>query len=262
MRSSEWLAVAYFLYLAGVTFRPQVSAGRRARVLVAVAGVVALILTLAGAGTSAVARMTRDWIPLLYIVVAYWLPAQLVVAPDERFERVLARIDRHWLGDRRSSGSHLFVELAELCYLFCYPLVPIGFACLYFAGFNAELDRFWTAVFLAVFPCYGLLPWLPTRPPRVIEPEAHTRFGISAVRTLNLRVLKHASVQLNTFPSGHVASALATALVVAVDLPVVGLVLAAIAVGIAIGSIVGRYHYVADVLAGGAIGLAAFWGSR
>jgi undecaprenyl-diphosphatase len=74
-----------------------------------------------------------------------------------------------------------------------------------------------------------------------------------------LRVLGLASIQLNTFPSGHVASSVATALVVATPLPAVGLLLTAIAGGIAAGSIVGRYHYLADVLAGTAIALTAFW---
>lgn len=151
------------------------------------------------------------------------------------------------------------MELVELSYLLCYPLVPLGFACLYLSGLRTEADRFWTAVLLAVFPCYGALPWLPTRPPRVVE---GTAAGGSAIRTLNLRVLERASVQLNTFPSGHVASAVATALVVAVALPAAGLLLAVVVAGIAAGSIVGRYHYLPDVLAGAAIALAAFWVSR
>jgi len=287
LRLSEWIALVYFFFLAATAGRAPVAASRRWQVIAVTAIVALLILALALAPGGGVTLIVRDWIPLLYLIAGYWSPALLVRAPDERLERALLDFDRRWLhrtGFRNvrfrtvdttlePSGSlpaqaretwtgrwrRLFVELGELSYLFCYPLVPIGFACLYLAGLRAEADRFWTVVFLAVFPCYGALPWLPTRPPRVVEgaPARH-----STIRTLNLRILERASVKLNTFPSGHVASAVATALVVATRLPTAGLMLTVIAGGIAAASIVGRYHYLADVLSGAAIALTAFWISR
>lgn len=258
MRSSEWIALAYFVYLAVMAVRAPVAVSRRRRVIAVAAIVAFAILVLSRAPADAVTLVARDWLPLLYMLVGYWLPALLVGTPDLRFERVLADLDRRWLRFR-GLESQVFMEFVELSYLFCYPLVPIGFSCLYLAGLRGEADRFWTAVLLAVFPCYGLLPWLPTRPPRVLEGAGA---GASAIRRLNLRVLDRASVQLNTFPSGHVASAIATALVVAAALPAAGLLLAVIAGGIAVGSVVGRYHYLADVLAGVVLALAAFWVSR
>ena len=152
------------------------------------------------------------------------------------------------------------IELLELAYLCCYPMVPIGFACLYVAGLREESDRFWTAVLLAVFGCYGVLPWLPTRPPRAIEGAPMRSSGL--VRRVNLRVLGLASIQLNTFPSGHAAASLATALAVGARLPLVGLPLGLLALAIAIGSVVGRYHYAADALAGAALALLGFVISR
>jgi hypothetical protein len=285
LRLSEWIALAYFFFLAATAVRAPVAASRRWRVIAAAAIVAFLILTLAREPCGGVRLIARDWIPLLYLVAGYWSPALLVRAPDERLEGALLDFDRRWLhriglrhvrsrtvvfepgesltaeapGMWTSGWRRLFVESGELSYLFCYPLVPLGFSCLYLAGLRAEADRFWTVVFLAVFPCYGALPWLPTRPPRVVEGAPA---GYSTIRTLNLRILERASVKLNTFPSGHVASAVATALVVAAALPAAGGLLALIAGGIAAGSIVGRYHYLADVLAGAAIALAAFWISR
>ena len=78
------------------------------------------------------------------------------------------------------------------------------------------------------------------------------------IRRLNLRVLGVASIQLNTFPSGHAAAAAATALAVGARLPLAGVVFGLLALGIAIGSVVGRYHYAADALAGGVIGIVGF----
>ena len=75
---------------------------------------------------------------------------------------------------------------------------------------------------------------------------------------MNLAVLDRASVQWNTFPSGHTAASVATALAVASDMPLAGVVLGVVAVSIAAGSVVGRYHYAADALAGVAVAIVAF----
>jgi membrane-associated phospholipid phosphatase len=63
-------------------------------------------------------------------------------------------------------------------------------------------------------------------------------------------VLQRASTGLNTFPSGHAATAFATTFAVAMYLPYAGFLLGVIAIGIAIGSVTGRYHYAADSIAG------------
>ena len=155
-----------------------------------------------------------------------------------------------------NQAPRLLIELLELAYLSCYLVVPLGFAWLVVGGFRQEADRFWTAVLLAGYGCYGLLPWLPTRAPRAREATAARRR--SSIKALNLRVLDRASVQLNTFPSGHTAASFATALAVGAHLPVAGVVLGAIALSIATGSVVGRYHYAADAITGAAVALAAF----
>ena len=118
------------------------------------------------------------------------------------------------------------------------------------------INRFWSIVLFAAFICYGLLPWIPTRAPRAIEPAR----GVmrSSIRKLNLAVLNRASVQWNTFPSGHTAASMATALAVGSDMPFAGMILGVVAISIASGSVVGRYHYAADALAGAAVAVLAF----
>jgi membrane-associated phospholipid phosphatase len=96
---------------------------------------------------------------------------------------------------------------------------------------------------------------MPTRAPRAIEPSrSATR---STIRQLNLAVLNRASVQWNTFPSGHTAASLATAFAVGLYMPLAGVVLGVIALSIAAGSVVGRYHYAADAIAGGVAAIVA-----
>lgn len=264
LRVSEWIAVAYFGYLACAAFAVPLS-GRRRRDAVGFAAIVAgSVVAIAWLG--AFHLPLRDWAPVGYVLLGYWIPALLVTSTNERFERMLLALDHRWFGDR---GLEMFVQraprsiaaLLEAAYLFCYPMVPLGLACLYAGSVGGETDRFWTAVLLAVFPCYGLLPWLPARPPRVFQ-AGEARHSPGLVRQINLQLLGRASIQLNTFPSGHVAASVATALAVGARLPDAGVVLGLLAVGIAVGSVVGRYHYAADALAGAALAALAFMVSR
>ena len=264
LRASEWITVAYFAHLAGAAaVVPGVGRRQRGRAIGTSVAAAIPVLTLAAFGPSALPW--RDWMPLLSILLGYRLPALLVTSTNQALERALLTLDRRWLGidDVTTIGARAprpLIELLELAYLFCYPMVPVGFACLYVAGFPEESDRFWTAVLLAVFGCYGVLPWLPTRAPRAIEGAPMRSSGL--VRRVNLRVLGFASIQLNTFPSGHVAASVATALAVYACLPSVGLPLGLLALAIAAGSVVGRYHYAADALAGAVLALIGFLVSR
>ena len=265
MRAHEWIAVAYFVYLAVAAFAVPLASDPRRRIVVSAALVVATVLGLARLGEFHGAVVLRDWMPLAYILLGYWLPALFVTAPDQAFERALLALDHRWFGREglttfAARAPRLLIELLELAYLFCYPLVPIGLACLSVAGSHEDIERFWTAVLLAAFSCYGVLPWLPTRPPRATEGTSVP--PRSRVRPLNLRVLGRASIQLNTFPSGHAAASWATALAVGVSLPSAGLILGLIALGISIGSVLGRYHYAADALSGAALAVLAFVVSR
>ena len=263
LRASEWITVAYFAYLAGAAaVVPRIGRQPRRRAIGTALAVVIAVLTVAAFGTRA--TLWRDWMPLIYILIGYWLPALLVTGTNQEFERTLLTFDR-WLGIENATtisqrAPRGVIELLELAYLCCSPMIPFGLRLLVLAGLREESDRFWTAVLLAVFGCYGVLPWLPTRPPRAIEGASMRSSGL--VRRVNERVLGLASIQLNTFPSGHAAASLATALAVGARLPLVGLPLGLLALAIAIGSVAGRYHYAADALAGVAVALLGFVISR
>jgi membrane-associated phospholipid phosphatase len=66
------------------------------------------------------------------------------------------------------------------------------------------------------------------------------------------------SHRVNTFPSGHAAGSLAVALAVIGTLPSAGAVLIVLAAAICVACVVGRYHYVIDVVAGAAVALAVW----
>jgi hypothetical protein len=260
LRSPEWVALGFFLYLAAAALLMRLPVDRKRRVIARALLISAFILAMAVPGGPVAAR-ARDGLPLVYLLLGYWLPAHLVKCTNPKLEEMLLEIDRRLFGAGGLArfvrqASRLLIELLELAYLFCYPVLPFAFIWLVVGGFPEEGDRFWTAVLLAGFCCYGLLPWLPTRPPRAIEePPPRIR---SSVRALNLHVLDRTSIQLNTFPSGHTAASLAAALAVGAHLEAAGAVLGLIALGIATGSVVGRYHYAADAIIGAVVALAAF----
>jgi hypothetical protein len=243
----EILIAAYFVYLAAMAI-----ARKKARPAILSTAILVCIFTLG----------TPHVMPLVYLLFGYWLPALLVREPNVGLERRLLEVDHtlfgaHGLEVFERRAPRVLIEYLELAYLLCYAVVPAGFACLLLAGYPADaLDTFWLVVLLAAFICYGLLPWLPTRAPRAVEPPGHEMR--SSIRGLNLAVLNRASVQWNTFPSGHTAASLATALAVGIHMPFAGAVLAVVALSIAAGSVVGRYHYAADAIIGAAVAVLAF----
>ena len=103
-----------------------------------------------------------------------------------------------------------------------------------------------------------MVPFLQTLPPRILEhPHEHLRQR-NTIRSLNLWILRHASIHANTFPSAHVAASTATALAMLPVAPGIALLFLCIALSIGCGAVIGRYHYAADVLLGGALAAVFF----
>jgi membrane-associated phospholipid phosphatase len=259
MTPFEWLAIAYFVILPIASFAVPV---RRRGVLYAL-GAIALVI---------VARFTlpawgRAWAAHAYLVLGYWIPAAFVVARNEAFEAWLARADATLaslsplFGPKARSRSRLRTAIFELAYLLCYPLVPAGFLVVLLDGTPSDVNWFWLAVLGSGYACYATLPWAAARPPRVIDsaraaPEPHS------LSALNRAVLGRVSHQLVTFPSGHVAVALAVAAGVWGVSPGAAVAFAAVALTIAAGAVAGGYHYAVDVVLGllvGAVVPMAIW---
>jgi membrane-associated phospholipid phosphatase len=87
----------------------------------------------------------------------------------------------------------------------------------------------------------------------------HTfKIPVTKVGRLNHGILRQASIQAITFPSGHVASSVAVALVLLRLEPWAGLIFLWIALSIAVATVVGGYHYAADVLLASVVTVLAF----
>ena len=192
------------------------------------------------------------WVfPPAALLIGYWTSGLLFVAPMPGAERWLAEVDgRLRIREVAARMPRLLVELLELAYAGIYPLIPLALCLALGQGITA--DRFWTTILVTDYLCFAMLPWVQTRPPRAIGLDATWR---SSWRRINLRMLSASSVQVNTFPSGHAAEALACALLVSGGPPLVAGAMFVAAAAVAAGTVFGRYHYAADAIAGWAVGL-------
>lgn len=253
VRSFEWIASAYFGYLVVACWLPPLSTARRAWLTGASAFSVATVWVMAHAGPA----FAREWAPLAYILAGYFLSGYLFAAPSGPMESWLMGWDRRLLGDpatRFVGWPRAFVAGLELMYMGCFLLIPAGLAILVFTDHAALVDRYWTMVMGAEFAAFAPLAFIQTRPPWAVERKPE--LADPAIHRLASRMVQHLTIRVNTFPSGHAAGSLAVALAIVGALPWTGVVLLVLAAGIGVACVVGRYHYIVDVVAGAAVALA------
>jgi membrane-associated phospholipid phosphatase len=255
MRSSEWIQIAFAFGIGLLAWMRPLETRRRLRIAMLAVIVPAAILIARFALRGFAGSVVRDWLPAALLLIPYWQAGQFFTGPDERTQKWLAQTDekalrvlRRIIGSSESGGWARYFETA---YLMCYPLVPIGMAALYLGHHRAAADFYWIVVVLASDICFAVTIFVPAMPPRLL-PGGTTEFAVAAnnVRKLNLEVLNRGSIQAITFPSAHVASTTAVALVLTRFMPLTGAIFLVIAASIAIGAFLGRYHYFLDVSLG------------
>jgi membrane-associated phospholipid phosphatase len=243
---------AFFLYVALVALlrRP------RRQSVKAVAGAAAgLLVVLASLAIDTPILAGWIWPPAL-LLIAYWSSGPLFVAPRSGHEAALRWLDDQLrVRDLATRTPRAIAEVLEAAYVGVYPLVLLALLLYLQFSPSPDSDRFWSVVLVTDFLCFAVLPWVQTRPPRALECGEPWQ---SSVRQFNLRLLGATSIQVNTFPSGHAAEGLAAFLLALAAPPglVVAMLLAAVAVSA--GAVLGRYHYLADALAGWVVAVGVF----
>ncbi len=262
--TSEWVVCGFFAYLVVLSrVQPLAAAARRRVVLVSLV-CVALVLLLSGLRPSPILEVLRDWLPAVYLLQGYWMCGVFFRRPMPDVERRLLAVDA-WLFGPRALGRlvartpRIVCSGFELAYLLAYPLVPVGFAAFLALGQQGSADDFWTAALIAAFGCYGMLPWIQTRPPRALPRGAPLCSPHPVLRRLNGAVLQRMSVHVNTLPSGHAATSVAVGLAVWSVSTAAGAVLLCVATGITVGTVLGRYHYAVDSVSGVLVGVLGWW---
>ncbi len=263
MRASEWIQIAFVIGIGLLAWMRPLEMRRRLRIALLAVIVPAAIFLTRFALHGFVGSVVRDWLPAALLLIPYWQVGQFFTGPDERIQKWLAQMDENVLrmlqriiGSNENGGWARYFETA---YLMCYPLVPIGLAALYLGHHRAAADFYWIVVVLASDICFAVTIFVPAMPPRLVPGRA-AEFKVAAneVRKLNLEVLNRGSIQAITFPSAHVASTTAVALVLTRFLPLTGAIFLVVAASIAIGAFLGRYHYFLDVVLGAIEATAVF----
>ena len=255
MRSWQTATLIFFVYAAATAYAMPEGHGprRRQALFLAGCGILCLLVTTAlPTGT-----ILATWVlPPALLLVAYWTSGSLFAAPMDGPEQVLMSLDRRLGISRISAGlPRPVAEFLEVAYVFVYPLIPIALGLYVLSSDVPDTDRFWMVILTTDYVCFGMLPWIQTRPPRVLEGRDPWN---ASFRRLNRRLLDRASIHVNTMPSGHAAEAVAAALIVShAPLPVL-LSMAFTAVAICTAAVLGRYHYTLDVLAGAAVAVAVW----
>ena len=253
VRAWELASVAFFAYVGiAAIVMSGIDRATRLRIL----GGVFLGLALVSASVALPpSHFARVWmLPPLLLLCGYWISGGLFVAPMPSMERQLERVDAVLKIDRiAAKAPRIVAELVEFAYSGVYPLIPLA---LYIAlRHGGRADRFWSVVLITDYICFACLPWIQTRPPRAFREKAPWQ---SAWRRINLRLLGTTSIQVNTFPSGHAAEALAAALLVSAAPAWIQAWMFLNAAAISAGAVFGRYHYASDAIAGWAVALVVW----
>jgi membrane-associated phospholipid phosphatase len=257
----EWVGIGYVSYLAAVALMPRFRAARPPAL-----GAVAaawMLLPLLAAWSSGMPDVVRALVPAPILLAGYWLSGRFYLGPMPGLERLLLRIDDVCLGatgaTRWAHAGTWLGRYFELAYLLVYVVVPAGAIALVVSGHPDEVERFWATVMLAALASYGGLPWLQTRPPRLLEdPIGNRPVDDTLLRRGNLWLLGRGSIHANTIPSGHAATATAVALAVGNAVPEARAVLLVLAPSIVLATVTGRYHFVVDSIAGALVGFIAW----
>ena len=271
MRPSEWIQLgsaiifAVASWVTPLTSRPLPL--RRRWIVTALAAAAAIAIALAHLATPALApvhfAVLLDCLTVALFLIPYWQTGQFFLAPDHAIEDRLLAFDRRLLpriSTTSGTGRNPIGFLLEMAYLSCYPLVPLGLTAIYAAGLRDKVNGFWLVLLIATYLCYAVTPFVPAFPPRSLVDNRPATLTAPANkgRLFNRWILKHGSIHAISFPSAHVASAFAIALVLLRYDPVLGAVFFLIAVMISLGAVIGRYHYALDVILGAATALIVF----
>lgn len=262
LRSSEWLIIGYFTYIAliaGWFFKPW-------RAWVMAGGVALIVWTMARTKS-----LVRDLFPLVLTLAAYremdWFTPAV---HDHLLERAWIAWDRWMLDDYRlrdaiESTGAVLPAYFELCYALVYIVAPVSVAILFMNGRRGRVNEFWLAYLAGTLGAYALFPYFPSEPPRVVFAGADLPHVITVLREFNLWIVGGYGIHSSVFPSAHVSSAFSAAWGLRAVIPErrwIGWLMAGYAVSVAIATMYGRYHYGVDALAGLAVSLVALAATR
>ncbi len=269
LRSSEWLLIGYFSYVALISTRfplpPEVA---RLPLLLPVL-VLALVAVLAWGETHASQKffnIARDWVPLVLTLVAYremdWFTP---LAWDHHLELKWIEWDRTILYQRGlqraiESLGVLLPAYFEFCYLLVYAVGPFAVAVLYFEHRRERVNQLLFLYLFGTLLAYALFPFFPSEPPRTLFAGSDLPSVMTPLRRFNLWMVSGYGIHSSVFPSAHVSSTFSAGWALLIYLPDrkrFGWGMVVYAISVAVATVYGRYHYAVDAVAGFGVSLVA-----
>src|SRR3954462_11809887 len=227
-----WIGVAYGAFMAAL------AVAGRARPWALATGAAVAVAVASALASMVGAPAAQAILPSAIALAGYWLCGLFIGAPQAWLERRLLDSDA-WLFRRLridpalTTAPPVVLEFLELAYATVYLVVMAGSVAMALRGSDA-VRYYWTVVLPAGFIFYAALPFLRSRPPRSLETPGVLARRALVMRHLNDRIVSRGSIQVNTIPSGHVATAVAAGLAAWSWWPPVGAVLIVCALLIAI----------------------------
>jgi membrane-associated phospholipid phosphatase len=265
VRWSELVLSIYFIYATALAILLPVSAEVRvvsvALNLTILAGY-SLLIYAHGLRGRKLFGMTRDWLPLVLLLLAYremgWLAPRTHSYSLERSWIVVDRLVlRRWrVHDAIEWLGPVVPSILEVAYSLVYATAPFGLAMLYIYKARKRSEQYLLILVLGVLLSYAQFPFWPSEPPRAVFPGEDAPSMQTIFRRFNWFLLGGYGIHTSVFPSAHVSGAFAAAFGVMRALPEKPWVwrsLLATAVLIAMATVYGRYHYVVDAVAGFAV---------
>jgi membrane-associated phospholipid phosphatase len=257
-----WLETVLILFHKNIAHAPRFIA---IHFTVAI-GIVALA-RIATDSRNAVIQFVRHWYPLpLYIFFFEELQRLVHIIFPGWFDRWLIQFDFNLAGVHPSGWLDQFANPAltdamQFAYMTYFLFLVILPAILYA---ERNLVAFWTvmtATAIAHYSVYVIALLFPVESPYFSLATLHSTTLVGGPFTATIELIEHyGRVHGAAFPSAHVAGSMVAVLAARRYKPWLYWICAPFFAALCVATVYGRYHYVADVIAGvavGAIGWAA-----
>ncbi len=265
----EWVTFTYLAWLQTILLLFHANVQHAVRFLLihcAIAAAITIVSVMESrTPTSAVLRFVRNWYPLpLYIFFFEELQYLVHAIFPGWFDRWLIAFDYNlaqvhpsvWMAQYANPSLNDFMQFCYMTYFLYLVILP---AILYI-----EKDRvaFWTvmtATALAHYSVYVIAILFPIESPYFALASLQTKPLVGGPLTATIELIEHfGRVHGAAFPSAHVAGSMVAILAARRYRPWLFWICLPFFIGMCVATVYGRYHYVADVLAGIAVASIAW----
>src|SRR5262245_35573161 len=184
------------------------------------------------------------------------------------FDRYIMQFDLYWFRVHptlwlEQYAAPWLTEIMQGCYFSYYLMLPAVGGLLYFRNRRPEFELLMTASAVGYTTCYGFFYLFPVEGPyHTLAPYYRGELAGGFFHSLMAQIERFGRVHGGAFPSTHVVGTFVSWLTAWRYLPKLAWGMTPFVAGMLLATIYGRYHYVADVLAGIAVAFIAFEAAR